>query len=292
MLFIRRANRLEQGVERGVVRLTRPGLDVYCCWSEGVVFDTRAIGPAARMESPSTHCFTVQLEGEIVVRRDDRELTVATNTTIGEPHQPWDERWVGRRFCALVVDWDARFGGRLDRELGALSAADLDRCRRFAERLRTEGDAPDIRDDAADLLRSLRAAGLPLNDVRASDLARDIPPRAREITATVGEVLSHLERGPAWIDLEAVLGMDDRTMRRLFVRDPEWYPLRLGRIGFRGTLRRERLNLAAALLTARAATVELVARACGYGSARALLLALHQENRPAPAAVRALALQK
>jgi AraC-like DNA-binding protein len=292
VLFLRRSNVFEPGVERGVARLTRPGLEVYCCWSEGVIFDTRAVGRAPRFVSADTHSFSVQLEGEILVRRDERETTVATNATIAEPNGPWDERWLGRRFFTLVVEWDPRYGGPVDRQIGSLSPADIDRCRTLANRLRTEGDAPDLVTEVVALISTLRAAGLPLHPVSSTALTRDVPPRAREVAATFGAVLSNIHRGPAWIDLESSLGVDDRTVRRLLDRDPEWYPLGLGRVGFRRALRRERLNLAAAFLTAREATIERVARACGYGSARALLLALHQERRPPPAEVRALVTQR
>ena len=80
--------------------------------------------------------------------------------------------------------------------------------------------------------------------------------------------------------------MSARQARRRLAAAGQWLPAYSRPEAWRRQLRLIRASLAASFLTRRDASLEQVARSLGYGSARALLLALAQEGLPPPRVLR------
>ncbi len=225
----------------------------------------------------------VVLDGEYVHRHGGRERTLRAGDALVARLDGWDERWDGGRFRLLVVEWGERFGGDVpEPHANRLDALDLRRFRAIADRLDLReaghpGDAP-VR-EAIDAARALGAPVTPWGEVPLSAL----PSPVSRVQNALSEVLSRPQLSPTWVDLERLLGVPERSARRWLHRHADHFgPL----TDLRAYLRHWKLSSACLLLTARGSRLEDVARATGYGSARALLRAFDDAGFPAPSEIR------
>ena len=279
----------ELGAARDLVTMRRPGLRCYVVRSRGLVVESRMFGAcrlpllAAFGDAPTVAHLTVPLEGELVVRRGGRERLVGVGQALLDPGYVVDERWEGRRFAALCVEWTAAHGEAATAAELTVSPADLAALAAFAADLRADevGDG-----DVAPLLGRLRGLGLPLFAAHAVALG-PAPLAAIELARAFSAVHTQLDRHPDVLDLEALLGVSSRHIRRQLQALGPWWVL--PRSDWRGSLRRTRVLLAPSLSTVRGASVERIAGALGYRSAPALLHALDAEGVPPPSRTRAIA---
>ncbi len=272
---------------RGYVGLHRPGFRIYVIETRGLVMDSRVLSDdhaATCRTSTQTAHICVPLIGDYVVRRD-RERLIAPGEALVEPSVSFDERWSGRRFLAFCVEWGPAFGASpTEVEIGHIGSTDLARIRTFSEALIRGVVQADALHEVLELLIS---HGILQPGVRTKIL-EPAPPGAHELAAAVSESFCRLDTHPDLSDLQRRFGFGPRTLHRMFDSAGEWSAL--APHGWRRRLRVLRTKLAPSLSTARGATVEGVARALGYRSARALLLALRQDSVPPPSTVRELVL--
>ncbi len=273
------------GAERNLTELRRPGLRLYVIETRGVRVESRvapSLRPVRSTRDPAVAQVTIPLVGAFVVRRDGAERVFTGGRAAVERVDAWDERWDGAHFRALVVEWDARHGDAL----GALDDAPLSTGdTAWFDEVARRVDAAAV-DDAliARTVGVLRACGLPLHPGRAMPIGKP-PPGTAVIARSLGALLSNLERAPDIADLCVATGMQERQLRRKLVAARHW--TRCVR-SWKALLSSTRLTMAATLSTARGATVEITARALGYGAPSALLAAMRDGGLPPPSRIRAL----
>jgi AraC-like DNA-binding protein len=291
VLYLRRTHSLlGTDAGRGLAWLKSPTLRVYVTWmTGGLRFDSGVLGITPAEASIGDRAISIQLGGEMGVRAGGREAPVREGEVAAMHLRSWDERWEGA-FRVLVVEWnDPTSRGRADLDGGRMGGADRAAFAAFASRLeggelRGEGAAPAV----LDLLARLRALGLPAPHPEAAELLAGLPEGAQAVADAVGRTLSRLPAGPHIDDIAAQLGMSGRHLRRRLSALGPWLPTLSAPEGWRRHLRIVRATLAASFLTHRDASLEQVARSLGYGSSRALLLALAQERLPPPRVLRAV----
>ncbi len=290
MLFYERHAGIEsQGAMSSFAAVVRPGLRAYVVRAKGIRFDT-AVHPAffekAAPKAPSK--ISVVLSGELVMRSDcGRERSLSPGDVC--LHGPgWSERWEGSEISVMVLDWAESFGGASSVGSSSLSASDRRRLVEMANRLEAGlSSGEHAARWASDVVARLRGLGAPLERLSTDDLSGDMPDGILPIAEAVTQALCDLRQRPSWSDVETPLKTDARSLRRQVARFGPWLEP-LGWPGeWRRTVRSLRLVAAVRLFGSKNATVEQVAAATGYGSARALILALHQEGFPTPSAIRA-----
>ena len=189
---------------------------------------------------------------------------------------------VERDSLILSVDWAlGSLGARIPRGLpsGELSATSHNELIDHAHAL-IGGDVAVV----PRVLEVLRAEGVPLDPISAEDLHLSIDEEDRAVVAALTTAMTNLGASPMSVDLERTLGRSRRhvvdSVRRVAARfglnGSDWRSLR----------DRFRLNAAAVLCTHEHARTEHVARAVGYGSARALCHALARAGLPTASAMR------
>ncbi len=288
MLYLARAaGLLGTNVRHRYAALTRPGLRIYALSLQGTSFETRALGPLVTGSVPGGRLgsITVVLDGELIRRRGNERAHSARSLFI-DSSSPWDERWEGRRFACVVWDWNESFGSVNGGPADArLSAVDTDRVARLFDTLM--GDAARGPAGTALALEAgalARSFGVDLPPWR-EDLLAEAPPRGQALADLLNQSFSALDQKPMWIDLEGGAALSERHLRRRLTALGDWLVMPTG---FRERLRLLRVHGAVRLLGAPGATMEHVARSVGYGSARALALALRAEGLGSHREIRAL----
>jgi hypothetical protein len=258
---------------------------VYVVRSKGLRVDAAPLGSMGP-RTPRVGHLNIQLDGALVSRRSTREQTIRARSLALEPSILWNERWIGPTFRALVLEWDAGFGPAPDSfALANLAVVDHARLEGIADVLERESDGPRVIAALGALSALLRAIGLPIDGLES--LARSTE-RERDVATArlLSSLRSSLHRQPAWIDAVSDARRSERQLRRdvssLVAR------LNLSVDGLRAVLVRERVLSAAALLTAKGATVAEVARCVGFGSSRALGHALERAGLPSATALASL----
>ena len=275
--------------------IRRPGLRAYAIDQRGLSYDSRAHFPlgessfsASRFMRASAQ-LTIVLDGAFCVRRGGIEREVAAGWALPDAVRVFDERWMGERFRALVIEWDERNGDAL--ELGtpfAPSAQDRARFSAFADMLLAGGARGGEAAHAMQgLQRALAAMGLPLRGFDSQFIGHPSP--AQALLDGLSRSWTSFDMQPMWSDLSAWCGRSERQLRR----DTDQL-LRCwdtpGIDTLRARNRRFRTDLAISLLSAKNATVEQVASSVGYGSARALVTAFSQLGMATPSEIRQLLL--
>ncbi len=289
MLFCERTSGSEEiSARSGYAAVFRPGLRAYVVRSEGIRFDT-ALQPrffeAIAPDAPTK--LSILLGGHLVLHGNARGISLAPGDY--QFHgRGWSERWEGPGFRVLVIEWDRDFGAAGDGGGGRLSPTDRAEVTRLADQL--ERRLPNELAACVfttHLFARLRAIGLPLERLSATRLHAAMPAGVVPIAHAVTSVMRDLRRRPSWVDVEQPLERDARSLRRLTPGHAAWLAPLGWPTQWRRRLRALRLITAMRLLGSKNATVEMVAAASGYGSARALHLALHQESLPTPGSIRA-----
>jgi AraC-like DNA-binding protein len=174
-------------------------------------------------------------------------------------------------FLSVAIEWDVgslssaapggftrlRLGAHATRALGAAASS-------LAALGLSSRDGASI---GATVLGILRAAGVPFEPASACDLVEDVPTPSNELTHALDRALSHLEAAPGWVDIEEALHLSSRHVSRVVATHAARYGMAAA--GWRALRSRRQLLMGATLMTAPGARVERVARAVGYGSARA-----------------------
>ena len=263
--------------------LRRPGLRIYTARLSDLTFE---MAPAIAGNAPSKSFvhypwgLTTVLEGELILRRGGREVTLRRGDGWCELINVYDERWQsGLRL--LMVEWDERFGSapptghlRLERQRARLLA--------FAERLESIAPAVELVPDFKVLLDGLRAEGVPVAEVSTSVLA-EVPPGVAMVAERLNLAFTGLHQQPMWVDLQETLS--ERHLRRLITAHSEWFGLPGNSL--RTALNSYRLQAAVTLLSVEDARLEHIARSLGYGSDRALITALKRAGLGSPGEIRA-----
>jgi AraC-like DNA-binding protein len=292
MLYFERSARLGDGRARRESRWLRaPGLNVYVCQAEGLVFDaaplqamTDGVFGTARAGRRFDY-LTIVLDGAQVVRSPRAALELRPGDVVLDGRPEWNERWEGAPYRTLTVEWQSPFGAPVaSRENGRVSRRLVSAATSFADRL-AEGTLRGAAGEAAvrELLLRARAEGLPVRAPEPGELGTSSA-EDEALAATVSWLETNLHLQPMWIDVQARLGLSERHGRRVLAEREDLARMPGGSL--RAHLRRLRAVSAAALLTAPDATAEEVARAIGYGSERALATALHQMGLPGPRELR------
>jgi AraC-like DNA-binding protein len=294
VILLRRTTLLPGHAGRTFVGLRRPGLRLYAVQLDGTIFDSR---PLQAMMARHTSGYasggewlvgqvTVVLAGAMVIRRGDREVEVPEQSYFCEGKEPWDERWQGRHFACLVLEWGRDFGPPLQgRDGGVVRSAEAALARQIhAELLHgdSRGEAGAMLLQRARGLAALLGVGLPPWDPAR---LREEPRGAQALADRLSEALSHLEQQPMWVDFASPEGQSERQLRRRLIELTEWLEVPEGSL--RQRLVSTRLTAAATLLAAPGAQIEAVARAVGYRSSQALATALRQHELPSPSELRA-----
>jgi hypothetical protein len=196
-------------------------------------------------------------------------------------------RQEGPSYLTVAVEWERAFLSSVSPKgfvMWRIPAADVDALREEARVLaRSDVDVEAAAASAATILKVAARGGAPFGPVAKETLIEPVSPQMVRLSAALDDVLSHLEGGPAAVDLEDALGVGARQVNRLVAEYNERYGFNAS--GWRDTRNRRQLLMGATLMTAPGAVAERVALAVGYGSARAFHRALSQAGLPSPSAI-------
>ena len=289
MLLVRRTHSLlGTDAERVVAALQSPGLRVYVARMRGgLVLDTGILGISPQQAVLGSSAVSIQIEGTLGVRASGREYPVDEGSVAVMRVQAWNERWEGD-FRVLVFEWSKP----LDQPLPNLDASrigpsDRQAFSRFANRIEAGELLGELAAHAVvDAIRRLNALGIAVPQPSVESLHQGAPKGAQELAQALGDVLSGLHLAPQTEELAAALGISVRQVNRRLQSLGEWLPSYSRPQAWRRQLTLIRSTVAASFLTRKDVPLEVVARSLGYGSSRALLLALSQAGLPAPNVLR------
>lgn len=197
-------------------------------------------------------------KGAVVMRQEgDRYAALAFE---------WDPAWIGPRPAPFQA---ARMAGGV---LAALEGV-------FAEIVAGAATVSAV----VKVVTVLREAGLALRVPLPAECAEVTSDKTAALAAALDGLFSRLDEQPMLANLERVLGVSARQLNRLIAAFNERYGFNAG--GWRDARNRRRLFVGAALMTAPAATGEIVARAVGYHTLSAFTHALTEAGLPPPSAL-------
>lgn len=259
---------------------------VYVVRSRGLRVDASVLGSFSPPTSRVGY-INIQLDGALVARRASGEHVIPARSLALDPSVHWDERWIGPDFRVLAIEWDEGYGPAPTAfSQGTLTNLDHGRISAIADAIAHESD-PERGALALDALdRLLRANGVAIDGLRS--LARSTEdPRDVRTARLLSTLRCALHAQPTWIDAVLASGRSERQLRRdvaaLIAR------LDLRSDGLRALLVRERIVSASVLLSARGVSVADVARSVGFGTSRALGLALERAGLPTATRIASLA---
>jgi AraC-like DNA-binding protein len=287
MILLRRKHVL-LGVDaaRGCVSLHSPELRVYVARMHGGQrLDAGILNISPDQAALGSSAILIQLGGTLGIRSGGLERAVDVGAIALMQIQAWNELWDGD-FRVLVFEWAKQLPiPPLD--IGKLSVCDYAAFEGFATRL----EAGELAGEAAahavyTVLARLRAAGVAVPAQPLESLYAGVPTGAQAVADALSSTLTKLHSGPQVQDVAALLGLSERQLNRRFKALGLWLPGYSRPEAWRRQLRLMRSTLAASFLTRKDTSLELVASSLGYGSARALLLALDQAGLPPPSVLR------
>jgi len=191
-------------------------------------------------------------------------------------------RQEGERYAALTLEWDPGWIGPRPEPFSGARLPDAARAELEAVFDAIVAGAA-AEDTLAHVVAALRAVGLDLRTPAVDEYAESTPEKTAALAAAIDGLFSRLDEQPMLSDLERVLGVSSRQLNRLIAAFNERYGFNAG--GWRDARNRRRLFVGAALMTAPAATGELVARAVGYRTLSAFTHALTEAGLPSPSAI-------
>lgn len=270
-----------------VVRWQHTRLRVYAIQARGLVFESLPLAPRGAMVPPLIgHQLTCVIAGELVSRRGGRERSALPGTALLEPSMAWNERWMGDPFAALLIDWDpALVPVRATEVLPLSPAREAEVAALYDCVWQPEDDAPAgerIVAAAADLLAHL---GLDRFDASAGRFASSDESRAtaRWVSALRSDLPS-----AGFKRASELTGLGERQLRRHFEHMAQDAGMANS---LRSVLVQDRLVAAVRLLGGGRPIAE-VAQAAGFGSSRALGVALDHAGMPTATEIRRLARQR
>ena len=265
-----------------MVRWQRPRLRVYSIRSRGLVFESAPL-EARGLPTPVSlsHQVTCVVRGELISRRDGAERSAKPGFALIEPSMIWNERWMGPAFDALVMDWDPLWLPVRSAELVPLERMETALVSALFERIQCGDDSEEtghlVLESACELL-----AGLDIGRITPTPFID--PPSSRQARATarwVSAVRSDV-RSAGFKQATELTGLGERHLRRQYeqMAKEAGMPNNL-----RTVLVTDRLVAAVRLLST-SAPIGSVAKAAGFGSSRALGLALDHASMPTATEVR------
>ncbi|MBS2018210.1 MAG: hypothetical protein JST00_35390 [Deltaproteobacteria bacterium] len=224
---------------------------------------------------------TFQLTGALTTLRYGGESEISEGYFGIEPSMEWAERWHGRHFRALVLEWSASWGTVPDRFSLAKMDAPIASAVHAAATAIVQRDRRRVVDSLAVLYSRLRAYGLVLEPWSTTRLTQPNPTHV-EVAGVINALRTNLGDQAGWKGAAAT-GRSERQLRRDMI---ELYrSLDIVPPSLRAALVRERLLAAVSLLSADEPSIERAARSVGYGSSRALTLALAAAGLPSASAI-------
>lgn len=280
----RHARLLSRDVGRSYVAWQDPHMRIYVVRATGLRLDSSVLGVLGPAGPRAGH-INIQLDGALLSRRWDLEQTITERSLAVDPRIYWNERWIGPVFRVLVIEWDAEYGPVPSAfSQGIVSTLDHQRLSAIADVLERSREAHLAAAALEELDALLAANGVRLHGLEA--LRRSVSSERDAVTARwLSALRSALHTQPSWIDAVQSTGRSERQLRRDVAALCE--RLGLAADGLRALLVRERVVSAALLLSARGASVTEVARSVGFGTARALGLALERAGLPSASALTA-----
>jgi hypothetical protein len=257
---------------------------VYVVRASGLRFDSEALGHSPTLPKRAAH-LAIPLEGGLLYRRSRREVSIDAGSLVIEPGVPWNERWISPSFRVLVIDWNTQVGPSVQHlSVSRLSVRDRVRLSSIADAIEQGVGCEPMCAVFAELDALLRSLGVELDSL--AGMMRDRPSSRDEQTAAMlSHLRSRLWEQPAWIDGVNLAGRSERQLRR-DVR-ALLAGLAMDVNGLRTLLATERVLSAASLLSSKGARVHDVARSVGFGTSRALALALDRAGLPTATALAA-----
>ncbi|HEY0840361.1 MAG TPA: hypothetical protein VGD74_09265 [Vulgatibacter sp.] len=232
----------------------------------------------------------VQLAGEVHVRSAGRERTLQSGACMTEHRsRSWGFR-VDRPTATLILEWAPGEMGDEIRDPFSdvkLSRTTLEACRRAAMSLTYPESTPaEVAAAIGTIFACLRAEGAPLHDVDEARLIEPVEPTVAALNHALDRSLSMADERPMLADLEERLGISERHIRR---RTGDYLATyQANAAGWRELSHRWRLSTGLALMSAKGATTEGVARILGYSSPTAFCRAFAASGLPSPGAIRSL----
>jgi len=280
-----------QALDQGsclVVRWTHPRFRIYAIRARNLVFEAAPF-EGLRLTPPQIgHQVTCVLRGELVSRRGDTERSAGPGVALVEPSMIWNERWMGAAFDALLIDWDPLLAPLATTEVLPLGLGGAQRVATLFDRI-LEGDddedtARTVFAGACELLGHL---GLGRLDSRVEPRWFEGSPADRATARWVSALRCDVENANFKRAMH-MTGLGERQLRRQYTQ-------MAAHAGMPSNLRTvlvcDRLAAAVRLLSV-SAPIEQVAMASGFGSSRALGLALDHASMPTATEIRRLARQR
>lgn len=229
---------------------------------------------------------TVLLEGQARISAYGKHVRLRRGSVVVIAHKSAIcMRQEGERYRSVVIEWDADTLARQpeaqvsEHTLDDTTLAVVDQ----------QAIAASADEDPAKLLHALigelHKAGVPFDPPDRDKLVHDVAPRFTELSQALDEVLSQGGVRPTTVDLEERMRLSTRQLNRLVESYHTTYGFNSE--GWRDTVKRRRIMLGAALMTAPGATVIDVAQAIGFSSAEAFARALSEAGLPPPSEIRA-----
>jgi hypothetical protein len=233
----------------------------------GMRHDASMLGSTRLLKAGFENDLTLVLEGRWLDRRGGGEMLGAGEARWGPALPTLVDRWEPDARL-LTVEWT---GAVLDSfttrrcSAAVLGAAEQYFCTLANERTRDD-DLPSLRR----MLEALAGEGAPV----AMPPVLAPPPSAVRSAQMLNHALAHLSEAPAWVDFTSE--RSERQWRRDLAEAGEWLGLPGGTL--RKTLNTIRLLFASSLMSIPDATTAEIAERLGYGTERALLLAMRRAN--------------
>lgn len=240
----------------------------------GCEFDTPRLGDWPTSAFRRTHASVqIVLSGGLDLRLGSRDETARLGSMAVHMNDHWSEHWLPERQRIVTVSW-VPIDRRPTVGVVRLDGRALRVWKEIAESIEEAREQSEFRVITTRVRGALRCQG-----VEIPEFAIEAPSRAaRVLQPHVDWAMCNLHRAPGWVDLERRTGLSARQLNRLWNSDADWLP----EVGFRAALLRRKL-FSAALMGYHADARRLgLARALGYGSDRALELALRSHSVPVP----------
>lgn len=276
--MVRQVRLLGSTAERRVVAWLERGIRVYLIEARDLACDSRFLRQLVPVpDGRRVGQVTFQLSGALTTLRDRRESEISDGYFGVEPSMEWSELWHGREFRALALEWSADWGTMPDRfSLAKMDPGTASAAHSVAEAITSRSRRAVV--ESLEILYSrLRAFGLDL-DMWSKNRLNAPNPKHVEVARVLNDLRSSLPTQAGWSDGSTATGRSERQLRRDmndFYRSLNIVPPSLKKL-----LLRERLLSAVMLLSANEPSIERTARSVGYGTSRALALALRTAGLP------------
>ena len=281
MLVFRRRHDLGVGhAGQWSASFTAPGLRVGLVRSWGLShFDSAPlVGAVDAFPQEGSTLVEVVLAGTLILRHPAfGERVFRPGDLVSLPSSGWNERNEGD--VVLLTLYDSTHASNGTYRTGSISRWDVSSLLSSIEAFQHEESSPFAL--IAKILRVVAWQG------DHETLLRMRPPEPlQRVSDALSSVLSQLHARPQWIDVAARLAVSERHARRLLLEAAPWLGPYAGPSGWRRQLHVLRLLTAVGFLAHKGARLEDVARASGYGTARAMLRSFELAGVPPPRIIR------